>query len=156
MKLRLIFIALILLLSGCAGLIDGISSAFGGSSCPTEGNTKPPISEAVLRQAWGDKFGKLPAKYDDSHWTWNVVSVDDLKRICGQTLVNGVYKDAAGCTDSTTACPATYTTADLANSKLLVTHEIAHIFLYWSKGNSDPTHTVYPDVWTKFVGMFGP
>lgn len=144
------------LVQGCS-VWQGFTGALTGKyPCDTHSPSVPAVSEARLRAAWQASVGPLPSPACDAHWLWSVVSETDLGYICGlQANACTVYGNGPNGSDKP-GCPMSYTYTKYAASAELNTHEFAHWALRCSRGDDDPTHSHFPDVWAKFDGSFGP
>lgn len=137
-------------LCGCS-IIDGLGYALGvKDKCEKIGNAQPPVPVGELADRWSLRFGPLPK--DREPWTWNVLPVDDMRRICG-----GVPPDIYGCTDYNGGCPYTVVTQANAHDCRLAAHEYAHTALFWlhGAGHTDSAHST-PAIWQSggFVDSF--
>jgi hypothetical protein len=133
--------------------LSGFETALTGKvDCDNANETKPPVSEDVLRAAWEAQFGNLDGACGPAyHWSWQVMKdQDEVDRSCGFTRKpDGRLVSAAGCTaytigpngTRTPGCPVTLTSRAYEHDTRLAAHEFAHWALRCSTGYSDPNHT---------------
>lgn len=138
----LLLVATMVLLGGCSGL----QAAMGNPTCPTHSTSVPAVPEAQLRREWVYLFGPLPSTCSYV-WDFAVVPDQDMAATCPND--NGCTIFTLGPRDAR-VCPLSMAPASMAGNTELARHEFAHYMLECSRGDADPNHSRFPDVWTQF------